>query len=222
MVIMAGAFGADQRLVAFMQYLRVIIVSVFAALVARLWVDTSGVETLGHVWFPPIDWPAFAATMAAAAAGGAAGWLLRLPSPWFLGATILAATLHLGLDMPLQVPEWLLAVSYMAIGWVIGLNFTRPILLHALRALPQILLSILTLVAFCAGIAWLLAHYAGIDPLTAYLATSPGGLDSVAIIAAATDSVDVSFIMALQSLRLLVVLVFGPSLARLVARTVRD
>jgi hypothetical protein len=40
--------------------------------------------------------------------------------------------------------------------------------------------------------------------LTAYLATSPGGLDSVAIIAVGTHS-DVSFVLAVQTLRLLVV-----------------
>lgn len=36
-----------------------------------------------------------------------------------------------------------------------------------------------------------------LDPLTAYLATSPGGMDSVAIIAAAAQHV--AFVMALQS-----------------------
>ena len=46
----------------------------------------------------------------------------------------------------------------------------------------------------------------GIDPLTAYLATSPGGMDSVAIIAAASDRVDISFVMALQTARFLIVL----------------
>ena len=157
-----------------------------------------------------------------AAVGGAVGHLLRLPSPYFLGAVILGATLHLGLDVPLQLPEWLLAISYMLIGWTIGLNFTSAILRHAMRALPQIIGSILALMTFCGGLAWLLSHELGIDPLTAYLATSPGGMDSVAIIAAASDSVDISFVMALQSARLLVVLVFGPSLAKLVARWVRD
>jgi membrane AbrB-like protein len=222
MVLMAGAFGADARLVAFMQYLRVIFVSVAAALIARLWVDTSGVQEPAHVWFPAIDWPAFGAMIGVAAAGGLAGHLLRLPSPYFLGAVILGAALHLGLNVPLQLPEWLLAISYMLIGWTIGLNFTSAILRHAMRALPQIIGSILALMTFCGGLAWLLSYELGIDPLTAYLATSPGGMDSVAIIAAASDSVDISFVMALQSARLLVVLVFGPSLAKLVARWVRD
>ena len=37
MMIMAGAFGADARLVAFMQYLRVVLVAAVASLVARFW-----------------------------------------------------------------------------------------------------------------------------------------------------------------------------------------
>jgi uncharacterized protein len=82
-------------------------------------------------------------------------------------------------------------------------------------------LSILALMAFCGGLAWLLHRHLGIDPLTAYLATSPGGMDSVAIIAAASDSVNLSFVMALQMARFLFVLLFGPALARLVARSVK-
>ena len=62
---------------------------------------------------------------------------------------------------------------------------------------------------------------AGLDPLTAYLATSPGGADTVAIIAASTP-VDVPFVMAMQTGRFLLVLALGPSLARLVARLLQQ
>ncbi|MFK0690249.1 AbrB family transcriptional regulator [Mesorhizobium sp. IMUNJ 23033] len=221
MVLMAGAFGADQRLVAFMQYLRVIFVSMTAALIARMWVDTSGIEVPAIVWFPPIDPQAFAATIGIALVGGLLGKLCRLPSPFFLGTFIFGSIIHLGLSVPMQLPQWLLAVSYALIGWSIGLNFTRPILRHAARALPQIIGSIVALIAFCGGLAFLISHLLGIDPLTAYLATSPGGMDSVAIIAAAAQNVDISFVMALQSARFLVVLLIGPSVARLVARSVK-
>jgi len=222
MVLMAEAFGADARLVAFMQYFRVIIVSIAAALIARIWVDTSGVEPPAIVWFPAIEPVPFVATILVALLGGFAGRLLRLPSPFFLGSFLLAAALHLGADVQFQLPEWLLALSYAVIGWAIGLNFTRPILLHAARALPQIIAAILVLIAFCGGLAWLLVETLGVDPLTAYLATSPGGMDSVAIIAAASDNVDISFVMALQLARFLVVLLFGPAIARAVARWVKE
>ena len=65
--------------------------------------------------------------------------------------------------------------------------------------------------------AMALHKFAGIDPLTAYLATSPGGANSVAIIAASSD-VDVPFVMAMQIGRFLVILMIGPTLARFIAR----
>ena len=218
MVMMAEAFGADARLVAFMQYLRVIIVTLAAALIAGLFADTAAVPPPEKEWFPAIDPAGFGAVIAIVVAGGMMGRLLRLPSPYFLGSVILGAILHLGYGVPLQLPEWLLAVAYGIIGWRIGLNFTRTILIHAARALPQIVGSILALLAFCGALAFLLSSQLGIDPLTAYLATSPGGLDSVAIIATASESVDLSFVMAMQGARLLLVLLIGPWLARLMTR----
>jgi uncharacterized protein len=90
-----------------------------------------------------------------------------------------------------------------------------------LRTLPQIMLAIIALIVFCAGLAVVLAKTLGIDPLTAYLATSPGGLDSVAVIAASAK-VDLSFVMALQTVRLLIVLAIGPTISRFVAHRLKQ
>ena len=57
----------------------------------------------------------------------------------------------------------------------------------------------------------------GVDALTAYLAMSPGGMDTVAIIAASSH-VDLAFVMAMQAVRLIVVIALGPRLAAWVAR----
>ena len=222
MVLMADAFGADARLVAFMQYLRVIFVSVAAALIARFWVDTSGVQLPATIWFPSLDWPAFGTMIAVAIVGAGLGQAVRMPAGTFLGPAILGAALNLGGYATLQLPPWLLAASYALVGWWIGLNFTRTILLHAARALPQIIASILVLILFCATLGFAMSRALGIDPLTAYLATSPGGMDSVAIIAAASNRVNISFVMALQLARFLLVLIAGPPLARLLARHVGD
>lgn len=220
MVLMAEAFGADARLVAFMQYLRVIFVTLTAAVISGLMVDMSGVQAPAIDWFPPIDGPSFGATLVVAAAGAWLGRVLRLPAGSFFGPMAIGTALHLGGYATLQLPQWLLAVSYAVIGWWIGLNFTRAILSHAFRALPQIVASIVALVAFCAVLGMMMSEMLGIDPLTAYLSTSPGGMDSVAIIAAASSNVDMSFIMGLQLARLVIVLLLGPPLARLLSRRV--
>ena len=61
-------------------------------------------------------------------------------------------------------------------------------------------------------------RFAGIDPLTAYLATSPGGADSAAIIAASSGKADMLFVMTLQMIRAITTILVGPQLARLIAR----
>lgn len=218
MMVVAEAFGADARLVAFMQYLRVVFVAIAASIFGRFWVDTSNAVAAPIVWFPPIDAPALAATLAAAGLGALAGRLSRLPAGTFMGPVIAAALLQGSGLTHIELPEWLLAASYALLGWNIGLNFTRKILAHAWRALPQIILSILVLLGFCGALGFILTKTVGIDPLTAYLATSPGGMDSIAIIAASSKQVDVPFVMALQTVRLVIVLLTGPSLARFVAR----
>ena len=221
MVLMADAFGADARLVAFMQYVRVIMVSVAAALIARLFVDTSGIEAPPVPWFPPLEWGPFLTTLAVATAGAVGGSLVRLPAAIFLGPMLIGIVVHAGFGLPLQLPHWLLAASYVVVGWSIGLRFDRKVLAHAGRSLPQVMLAVFLLIGFCGGVAWLLVHLLGIDPLTAYLATSPGGMDSVAIIAAASGSVDMAFVMAMQMMRFLIVLLIGPPVARWFALRIR-
>ena len=96
------------------------------------------------------------------------------------------------------------------------LRFTREVLAAAGRALPQSLGATALLMSFCGLLAWMLVALLHIDPLTAYLATSPGGVDAAAIIAASTK-VDTPFVMALQTGRVVVLLIIGPHVARWVA-----
>jgi len=215
MVFMAGEFGADTQLVAFMQYLRVVLVATLATVVARLSVGPHAAAA-DVSWFPALHALPFAETLAIACLGGLLGRLARVPAGVFLVPMILGTALHSSGLVRLELPPWLLAVSYAIVGWSIGLGFSRDILAHAVRALPQILAAIVLLIAFAGLLALILVAAFGIDPLTAYLATSPGGADSVAIIAA-SSRVDVSFVMALQTIRFLFLLLAGPAISRFVA-----
>jgi uncharacterized protein len=217
MVLMAESFGADMRLVAFMQYLRVVLVAGVASLVARGVIAGTAAHLPPPVFFPELHPQAFAATLLLAGGGALAGWWLAIPA----GALLLPMGLGLALRalglISVELPPWLLALAYALLGWSIGLRFSRDILVHALRALPAVAGAILALIGACAVMALILVKLAGVDPLTAYLATSPGGADSVAIIAAATP-VNVPFVMTMQTARFLVVLLVGPALARRLAR----
>ena len=216
MTLMAEGYGADVRLVAFMQYLRVVMVTVAATLVASVWAASAPPATPAVVWFPSVAWPSFAVTAALAAVCAAAGRALRMPAGPMLVAIGVGALLQDAGAARIELPPWFLAPAYLLVGWSIGGRFNRPILRHAARAFPSVAASILCLIAICAGLAMALAKIAHVDALTAYLATSPGGADSVAIIAASTK-VDMPFIMAMQMARFLFVMFAGPAIARFVA-----
>ena len=217
MVLMAEAFGGDMRLVAVMQYLRVACVGLTASIVARAWTAASGAAPAAIDWFPALATGPFLGTLALAIGGAVAGVKSGIPAgallvPLFAGAALSAS--HI---LAITLPPWLLAVCYALVGWSIGMRFTREIVLYAAKQLPRILASIFALMAMCGALAFALHKAAGTDPLTAYLATSPGGADAVAIIAASSP-VDIPFVMAMQVGRLILVILIGPSLARLVAR----
>jgi uncharacterized protein len=218
MVLLAEAEGADPRLVAFMQYSRVLLVAIAAALVARFWVHVGSASTPRAPWLSPVHWGNLALVLALAVLGQQFARLLRLQAWALLGPMILLAALHAVGWLNIEPPRWLLAAAYAVIGWRIGLSFTRDALIHAGRALPVVVGAALCLMGLCGGLAWCLTRFAHADALTAYLATSPGGLDSVAIIAASTPHVDVEFVLALQAVRLLFVICLSPLITRLVVR----
>jgi membrane AbrB-like protein len=216
MVLIARDEGADWQLVAVMSYLRVILVAALASMLAALVAGHGGGHPPGGAWFPAPDARGLAGTLAIGAAGVWGARRLGLPAAALLGPMVLGAALEsLGVAHP-QLPGWLLAPAYLLVGWRIGLGFTPEIVATARRAAPRLLLATGALILFCAGCSLILARVSGKDLMTAYLAMSPGGADSVAIIASATP-VDVSFVMSMQVARFVAVLLIGPWLARRIA-----
>lgn len=221
MVVMAEAYGADAKVVAFMQYLRVLLVAGAASLVAKL-MGVGVPHAAAHAaWFAPIAWLPFCETLGLALASVALSHRLNLRTGPLLIPLVAGVVLsHQGL-MTIELPRWLLALTYATVGWRIGLGFTRELLLYCARLFPRLLVCSLVLIALCGGLALLLVFFAGIDPLTAYLAMSPGGADTAAIIAASSN-VDLSFVMTMQIARFMTILILGPMVVKTLARLVSE
>ena len=218
MVLMSEAYGADPRLVAFMQYTRVIIVTAVAALVARLWLGPGSSAGLDADVWALNDYYNVACTLGLVLLGMLSTRLTRAPAGAMLLPLVLGVFLQSQGVLQIELPPLLLMCAYACIGWTIGLRYTRATLVHARRALPRVLVSIAVLIVFGMSLAAALALLGGFDPLTAYLATSPGGADSVAIIATHALAVDVGFVMAMQVARFILVLLAGPRISRWVAQ----
>lgn len=221
MIAMAGEFGADIRLVAFMQYLRVVLVVLTASLVSRLLIGVAPTAApVGGLLAPaPIAASIVTQleTLAVAGLGAWLGWRLRIPAGGLLVPLVLGASLHAADMVEMVLPWWLVGATYMALGWYVGLGFSRDVVGYALRAIPQLLLATCMLIALCAASAFMLTVILHTDPLTAYLATSPGGIDTVAIIAVGSQA-NVPFVLAVQALRIFAVILTGAPIARLISR----
>jgi membrane AbrB-like protein len=216
---MSRELGADDRMVAVLQYLRVliIVVSMPVAATAVFGAEPGSGGALVGEGGP--GWPAgLLFSVVCVATGLPLARLLRIPVPALLGPLLVAAGLDLGgLSGGAQVPPLLELAAFLMIGLTVGLNFTRASLRTIGRALPLALAIIVGLIVVCAGLGAVLAVTTDASALDAYLATTPGGL--YAVLATARDAgADATFVLAVQVLRLFVMLLSAPLLARWLRR----
>ncbi len=216
-VAMAHELGADDRLVAFMQYLRVLVVVLATPLIATLafGVDGAGSAPEPDLLAEPSAWLIIAAI---APVGILAGRAVRLPAGTLLGPLILAGVLALtGPLDDVEVPGLLQEAAFIAIGLQVGLRFTPEAVREVGRLLLPVLAAIAGLMVICFGLAGVLTATTDVTLLDAYLATTPGGLYAV-LAAAFGAGADTTFILAVQTLRLLVMVLIAPLLVRVIVR----
>ena len=214
-VAISRELGADDRLVAVMQYVRLLAIVMLTPLLASV---VFGASTGGG----PGDGPFFTLDGAAVTVGGAAIGVLaaravRLPAPSLLGPMLVVGALALtGAVDGVRVPEVLQQPAFAAIGLQVGLRFTPESLRRARDTLVPVVATIAVLIAACAALGWLLAELAGVSQLDGYLATTPGGLYAVLATAVASGA-NATFVLAVQSLRLFVMVLAAPPIIRRLA-----
>ncbi|MWL91301.1 AbrB family transcriptional regulator [Cupriavidus sp. SW-Y-13] len=213
--------GGDGILVSLMQYLRVVMVVATVPVLAHAMVANDS-AALGVAQGPLISAShAGIGSVAAVAISVVGCWLgTRRPiaTGAFLAPLVLASVWSAAIPIPLEVPKLLLLGCFMVIGWAIGLQFRRELALPMLRSLPEMLGGILAMLVMCGLSAWLISSLSSVTFITAYLATSPGGLDSIVAVALGSHA-DMNFVVAVQTLRLFTVLLAGPMLAKAITRS---
>lgn len=220
-VTMARELGADDRVVAFMQYARVLLIVLITPLLVALVFSGGGTpaplaESAGIPFAGTL--PDWGATVAVALVGAAAGRLTRLPAGILLGPLLLAAGLTLALPAgTFAVPPLLREAAFSVIGLQVGLRFTVATVRQLGRLLVPVLLSVLALIVACFGLAVGLHATTHVTLLDAYLATTPGGLYAVLAAVAGTEA-DATFVVAVQGLRLLVMVLLAPFAIKLLLR----
>jgi membrane AbrB-like protein len=205
--------GGDDRLVAFMQYLRVLVVVVLTPLLVAL--AFPGHHT-GSA--PQGDVPAFGdakgwlLTLGCVGVGALAARALHVTAGALLGPMILAGALTLA-GVHFTVPPAVQQVAFAVIGIQVGLKFTVATVKQVGRLVAPVLLALLGVIAACAGLAGLLALTTNVSLLDAYLATTPGGIYAVLAIAFGANA-NTTFIVATQGLRVVVMVALAPVAVR--------
>jgi membrane AbrB-like protein len=216
LVAIARELGGDDRVVSVVQYLRVGLVTASMPVVVTLIYHadkshgaTSVAETRSAPWYVSV-----AMLVALVLVGATVGRLIRLPGAGLLGPMALTVALEVtGMSFGLTVPVVLVQAGYMVIGWQAGLAFTAESLRAIGRMLPAAIGLIVALGVATAGLGVVLARFTGLTPLEGYLATSPGGVYAVLATAVETGS-NVTFIIAAQVVRILLMLFAAPLMAR--------
>ncbi|NUQ97601.1 MAG: AbrB family transcriptional regulator [Streptomyces sp.] len=218
-VATARDLGADARVVAFMQYVRLTLVVLSTPLLVRFLLapHSAGFGLLGADEIEVENSLAGYAFLAAAAiAGGVLGVRLRLPAGALLGPVLLAAAVTAA-GYGSQPPELARELAFTVIGLEVGLRFTRDTLRTLGRLLPKVLLYSAATTAACGLLAWAVTAFTHITLVDAYLATTPGGINAVLATASASGA-NVTLVFAVQALRLFLMVLAAPALIRWILR----
>jgi membrane AbrB-like protein len=137
-----------------------------------------------------------------------------MPAGALLGPMILAGAVTLSApDGWFVVPALVQDAAFAAIGLQVGLRFTVETVRQTGRLLVPVVVSVIVLLVACFGLAIILDATTSVSLLDAYLATTPGGLYAV-LAAAVGAGANTTFIVAVQGLRVVVMVLLAPVAVR--------
>lgn len=216
--LLAKELGADYRYVALSQYLRLLAVSMSLPVITHLFAPDVDAAALAS----PHErtWWSLVLVLLIAAFGEKFGRAFKIPTPSIFGPLLLMVGVGLALpDADYTPPDPLRFMAFMAIGWMCGGGLSVAALKLFAHQLPATITFILVLISGCAASAWPLTKWLDISYFEAYLATTPGALETV--LALADEGGAGPEVVTVQLIRIIFVLLFAgylPALLRLFGR----
>ncbi|MFF4607255.1 AbrB family transcriptional regulator [Streptomyces sp. NPDC001339] len=227
----AKDMGADPRVVAFMQYTRVAVISATAPVIALLIAEPAsggagadGGAGAAAAWswalVPRGDQLAgVSIALVLAAVGMRLARGIGLPSAALLGPMLLSALVTaLGLTHGYSPSGLFKEALLVLVGLEVGLRFDQETVQALKRMIPLVLGAIVLLCGVIGGIAVGLAPVLGVSRVDAYLATTPGGINAV-LASASTSDAHLGLISSVQTLRLFLMVLLLPALQGWLSRS---
>ncbi len=149
---------------------------------------------------------------------GSLGWLLfyllRIPAPALLGTIAVVGALRI-IGLPLaESPGFFSPLVQVVLGLYVGSKVTR----ETVKELKSMVLPAIIIAAWALSVVFLLGNFLSrityLDPITAMLSSSMGGLPEMTIIALATQA-DLPVIIVMQAVRMILTMVLFPVILKL-------
>jgi uncharacterized protein len=216
MAALATKYGVAPGPVAFAQTLRIalLVLIIPPAIVA---LDGGSPDVAAVLADGGIDHSRAGLLLGIAAAGGVVFRLLRLSSPFFLGAlgfSAAAAAVTLPVSMP---PYWIIASAQVLLGVWLGCMFDRDMLMKSRSFIPAAFLSTILLIVLCVAMALGISRLTGIEWQTMVPATAPGSVTEMALTAKILQQ-GVAIVTAFHVVRIFIIIPAAPLIFAATAR----
>ncbi len=217
MVVIALERGIDGRVVALMQYARLASVILAVSLISHFGAGEATVEVLSLEAGPESTLFPLLISAGIACLGIPLGRLSFIPAASMLVPLIIGSVLEASGSFHIVLLDEAIGLTFAIIGLEIGLKFTKATLIKVISYVPVILVSCVVLNLAGLVLGGLLMLFLPVDPLTAFLATAPGSIETVALVAVASHA-QVPIVLTFQTVRLFVVVLLGPYIMEQLAK----
>jgi hypothetical protein len=216
MVLVGSAYGGDDRTIALVHAVRILLVVLAIPFGFVLFGDYQrGAQT--PLGIPIADFPLldFIILTVCAIAGAAGARALRIPAALMVGPMIASAAVHLVGATASRPPAELVAAAQVVIGSTLGARFagTKPI--QILRVTLTSGGATVIMLGLTLGFSLALEPLAGSSIQATILSFAPGGLAEMSLIALALN-VDAAFVSTHHVVRIALIVTLSPLVFRIV------
>jgi len=215
MVMVGGAMGGDERLIALTHACRVLLVVMIIPFYFRFFGDyTPPTSMLPAIGGGSISLDDAGILVVCGVVGVIVARLLRLPAYAMLGPMILSAAAHMTGLSEAKPPALLVAIAQVVLGCAIGARFAGTSVRLVRDAMLMSVGATLVLMAITVAFSLTLGPFTGLSANDILLAFSPGGLAEMALVAIALHS-DAAFVATHHIVRILIVITCAPIVFKL-------
>jgi membrane AbrB-like protein len=221
MVLLGGAMGGDERTIALMHSVRLLLTVLIIPFWFRLFqgYEPAPMSALGLDAGITVSDTIILIILALAGLYG--GRALRLPAAYLVGPLLLSAGAHLSGLTETTPPGVLVATAQVVIGTAIGCRFTGVPVRRVLKILLLGAASTLFMLATAAVLAAILAEVTGLPFEALILALSPGGVAEMSLISLSMG-IDTAFVTTHHVIRIMFLVVLAPVAYRFMSGMGKD